>query len=233
MRNIAPQWERSLRQSPENEPGITLWRGCRAGRQRCERSGLGGGRARHSDARVVAASNADLRSLCERGALRADLFFRLDTLSVTLPPLRERVGDMPLLAAHFAERFCRRYGLARRRIDPGCLAPLEEYSWPGNVRELENLVHREVLLAPPGRLLLQPERTFAGSPPRQEDPFGAGSFAAAKARAIEAFERDYLTRLMAATGGNVTQAARRAEKERRTLGRLLKKHRIGVAASER
>ena len=190
---------------------------------------LGARQARRADTRVVAASNADLRALGERREFRSDLYFRLDILRVTLPALRTRGADIEVLAAHFADLYARQYGLPRRPLEPRCLPLLRDYSWPGNVRELENLVHREVLLADGPRLFLRPGAAPAGAEAAlAEGPGepGSGNFAGAKARAIESFERAYLTRLMQETKGNVSQAARLADKERRALGKLLKKYAI-------
>jgi DNA-binding NtrC family response regulator len=116
-------------------------------------------------------------------------------------------------------------------LDVRALPGLRAYPWPGNVRELENLVHRAVLMADGPRLLLRPGAIprGVGEPTTPLDPIvpvTEGGFAAAKAAAIAAFERAYLTRLMDETNGNVTQAARRAAKERRALGKLLKKYAI-------
>lgn len=195
---------------------------------------LGGRRARHADTRVIAATNADLRDLSERRAFRPDLYFRLDILSVDLPPLRARERDVELLAKHFLALYARQYDLPPIALDRRCIPALQEYPWPGNVRELENLIHRQALLAESPQLFLRP-----GAPPQdlhspeprdgRSTSAEPGSFAAAKTRAIEIFERSYLTRLMAKTQGNVSQAARIADKERRALGKLLKKYAIGSA----
>lgn len=194
---------------------------------------LGAGRACQSDARVVAASNVDLRALTGQRGFRADLFFRLEVLSLELPPLREREGDIALLARHFIERYRAQYGRGPLTLDRRSLPILLAHPWPGNVRELENLVHRAVLLAEGDSLWLQPG---GARPPASSTsapaittavPIDLGlGFAAAKAQAIAAFERRYLTALMQATGGNVTQAAQQAAKERRALGKLLKKYAI-------
>lgn len=193
---------------------------------------LGGGKVRRADTRVIAASNVDLRALSERREFRPDLYFRLDILSLTLPALRHRSGDLELLANHFIDQFCRRYGLEPLALDRRCLGILRDYPWPGNVRELENLVHRQVLMAEGPRLFLDPGGAWSPSQSAiPEIAVPGSSFAAAKARAIECFERDYLIRLMDETKGNVTQAARRADKERRALGKLLKKH--GIPAHPR
>jgi DNA-binding NtrC family response regulator len=196
---------------------------------------LGGQRVRHADTRVVTASNADLRALSAQQGFRADLYFRLNILSLRLPPLRERVDDIDLLARHFVEQYCRQYGLPAKTLDPRTVRLLRAYHWPGNVRELENLIHREVLLATGKVLQILPG---ADSSPRIE-PFepdaqeiGGISFAEAKSRAVAVFERDYLIRLMAETQGNVTRAARVAGKERRALGKLLKKYGVTAAAAD-
>lgn len=207
---------------------------------------LGGGRARRADTRVIAASNAELRSLSEQRAFRPDLYFRLDILSVTLPPLRARGGDLELLSRHFVELYCSKYRLARRHLESRSIAALRAYAWPGNVRELENLVHRSVLMGEGPSLVLRPGaeagriRDWVTAQERAPEPSwdlaeakqGAalppGGFAAAKARAIESFERAYLAQLVEEAGGNVTRAARRVAKERRALGKLLKKHAIRV-----
>lgn len=186
---------------------------------------LGGQRARRSDARVIAATNADLRVLCEQRQFRPDLYFRLDIMSLCLPPLRARLVDIGPLAEHFIARYTRQYGLGPLTLDRRCLASLEDYPWPGNVRELESLVHRQVLLAEGPRVFLNPGAASGSSVSPPPAPFAPGSnFAQAKALAIAAFEREYLTRLMEETRGNISQAARQANKERRALGRLLKKH---------
>ncbi|MCU0834351.1 MAG: sigma-54 dependent transcriptional regulator [Chromatiaceae bacterium] len=194
---------------------------------------LGAARTCQSDARVLAASNLDLRALIGQRAFRPDLFFRLEVLSIRLPPLRRRKGDIELLARHFIERYRHQYGGGPLELDRRALPGLDDYAWPGNVRELENLVHRAVLLSDGGPLFLSPGPTPAPPDPAAATPIDdidvAVGFAEAKARAIAAFERRYLTALMQATGGNVTQAARRADKERRALGKLLKKHAIGSA----
>jgi len=105
---------------------------------------VGGTQKVHSDIRVVAASNLDLAQRVTDGSFRSDLYYRINTISIALPPLRERVVDIPLLAQHFLERFG---GSAAPRLTPDALAALQEYSWPGNVRELRNVMERAVLLS--------------------------------------------------------------------------------------
>jgi len=182
-----------------------------------------GGRLRQADVRLVAAGNADLAALARRGSFRRDLFYRLDVLTVTLPPLRARPGDAVILAEHFARRFARQYGGATLRIGPDLRDWLNGRRWPGNVRELENLVHCCVL---GGRLPLREE----GEPAPLGEAGERPSFSEAKRSTLEAFERRYLTEILRESGGNVSQAAREAGKERRAFGKLLKKH--GIAPDD-
>ena len=201
---------------------------------------LGGQRERAADVRIVAASNADLHGAVDAGRFRRDLLYRIDVLELRVPPLRERAEDIPLLAAHFLERLGDRYGKPGWRFGRRALAVLRAGAWPGNVRQLENLVHRALVLCDgpeiddlgpalsPDWDAATPPTDAGGEPPVQGD-FAAIGFGAAKARAVADFERRYLAWVMDEAGGNVTRAARLAGKERRALGRLLKKH--GLAAA--
>jgi DNA-binding NtrC family response regulator/ligand-binding sensor domain-containing protein len=107
---------------------------------------VGGTEILNSDARVVAATNRDLEQMVQRGEFRRDLYFRLQAFPVTLPPLRERQDDIPLLAAYFAERAAANLGREAVPLEPSALLPLERYDWPGNVRELEQIIQRAILL---------------------------------------------------------------------------------------
>jgi DNA-binding NtrC family response regulator len=182
---------------------------------------LGCTRERAANVRIIAAASPRLSSLIERGAFRADLAWRLNVLTVELPPLRERPGDAGLLAEHFLTRYARRYNLPCRTLDPASLAWLGTCPWPGNVRELDNLIHRSLLLCDGGVLRLGITSAAAVAAPALQR---ALSFNEARAAAIEAFERQYLENLMRQAAGNVSLAARIAGKERRCLGKLLKKH---------
>ncbi len=179
---------------------------------------LGSRHLNQAHVRILAASNADLIAQIKAGGFREDLWYRLNVLTLTLPPLRERREDIPLLAEHFLRRFCQSYRRPVRPFSDRTLTHLMQYPWPGNVRELENWVHRTVLLGE--------ERL-----PGEEDAQTAtGSFQARKSKAIARFEQGYLTELMQLTHGNISQAAKIAGKERRCLGKLLKKH--GISARQ-
>jgi DNA-binding NtrC family response regulator len=108
---------------------------------------VGDPRKRTVDVRVIATSNRDLREAVEDGDFREDLYHRLAVFPLHVPPLRERISDIPLLARHFVRKYCRMYDMAEKEIDPELLRRFREYSWPGNVRQLENMIHRGVALA--------------------------------------------------------------------------------------
>jgi DNA-binding NtrC family response regulator len=109
---------------------------------------LGGVQEMQVDVRVIAATNVDLRQAVREGKFREDLYYRLNVITVDMPPLRQRKEDIPLLVSHFLDRFSRENELETRRIIPAALRPLVEYDWPGNVRELENAMERAVVLSP-------------------------------------------------------------------------------------
>jgi two-component system, NtrC family, response regulator GlrR len=163
------------------------------------------------DVRVIAATHRDLRSAVNRHAFRADLYFRLSVVRVTLPPLRERLDDVPLLARQLLRRMRAGGAGVENLLRPEFLRALQLHSWPGNVRELRNYLERCLVF-------------------EQQMPIGDGdapepaSFSQARQRAIDAFERQYLLQLIAAHGGKVTQAAQEAGVGRAHLYRLLHKH---------
>ncbi|RMG49288.1 MAG: sigma-54-dependent Fis family transcriptional regulator, partial [Acidobacteria bacterium] len=108
---------------------------------------VGSSRTRRVDVRVISATNADLRQEVAAGRFRQDLLFRLNTVEIHLPPLRERLGDIPLLAEHFLHQYARRYRKPVKGFHPAAVEALLRHSWPGNVRELDHVVQRAVLLA--------------------------------------------------------------------------------------
>ena len=191
---------------------------------------VGGQRLARGDLRIVASSNVDLQALTVRGQFRQDLLFRLGVLSVTMPPLRRRGDDARLLAEHFVRRFARQHGRPEKRLHPDSLAWMARHAWPGNVRELENLMLRELLLGDGETIRLgEPEPAAAEV---EADLDLDQAFQPAKARAISAFERLYITRLLARTGGNISMAARLSRKDRSALNKLVKKHGLGGGTRE-
>jgi two-component system response regulator AtoC len=185
------------------------------------------------DVRVVAATHRDLRAEVRAGRFREDLFYRLNVLAVTLPPLRERPGDVPLLAAHFLAKHARALRRTLRGIEPEALARLEAYAWPGNVRELENTIERAVAVASGPTITaadLPPELLGGAASPADAGPsapaadLAALPYREAVAGARDRVTREYLVALLTEFGGNVTRAAERAGMERESLHRLLRRH---------
>jgi len=196
---------------------------------------LGAGREEHANVRIIAASNRGLDQAVADGTFRADLYYRLNVLSLEIPPLRARGADVRLLAEHFLREFALRFGITYKAPDPATLAWFAEYRWPGNVRELENILQREFLLADGAQLSIAVPRalpTAARIPEPAAAENGEVSYREAKTRALEEFDRHYLQRLLRESGGNVTKAARLAGKERRAFGKLLKRYRIGRRQSD-
>jgi DNA-binding NtrC family response regulator len=107
---------------------------------------VGSSRSKHVNVRVISATNADLAAACASGNFREDLLFRLNTVELHLPPLRERREDIPVLALHFLSQYASRYSRQVRGIDPAAMQALTQYTWPGNVRELEHAIERAVLM---------------------------------------------------------------------------------------
>jgi DNA-binding NtrC family response regulator len=187
---------------------------------------LGGRATAKADVRIVAASNADLGEEVARGRFRRDLWFRMRVLHLRLPPLRERAGDVRVLAQIFIDRCCSRYRRGPRRLAPHSLAALEAYDWPGNVRELESVILREFLLHD----TTCDELALDLGAPAQSVVAPVADFKRAKALAVAEFERGYLSQLLACTGGNISLAARMSRKDRSALNKLVKKH--GLSARQ-
>lgn len=187
--------------------------------ERREVKRVGGNAWKRVDVRVVAATHHNLRERVAAGTFREDLYHRLAVVEMGLPPLRERVGDIPLLVDDMLERM----GLAPALVSAQTRAMLAAYDWPGNVRELRNVVERVVSLgaefALPG---LDPATPPPPGPAVSEAP--ARPFKEAKEALVDAFERDYLAALITRCEGNVSRAAREAEIDRVYLRRLLRKH---------
>ena len=186
---------------------------------------LGSIRQEDADVRIISATNLQLEDLVARGSFRSDLLYRLRIFQITMPPLRGRCGDPALLAKHFIGKLSVRFGEPEKSIDPATLAWFDSYPWPGNIRELENLICRSFLLAEDGVIRAERPDNAQQGIVREPDPLRL-DYSQAKALILERFEKHYLSSLLLHTKGNVTLAASLAGKERRALGKLLKKHSI-------
>lgn len=177
-----------------------------------------------ADVRIVAACNGDLNKLVREKQFRADLYFRLDVLRVHLPPLRERLGDIAVLARRFVDDICDENRIARKMLAPAAIRKLEGYHWPGNVRQLQNTLYRAVVLAE-GPEVFTSHIDLGGESTECAECGKEPGFRAGRSQAIAKFEADYVRRILEKHHGNVTHAAREAGKERRAFGRLARKYR--------
>jgi DNA-binding NtrC family response regulator len=174
------------------------------------------------DFRIVAATNRDLRALVDDGRFREDLFWRLDVVTIDLPPLRERPDDIPLLAEHFVERFCRAMSRPPARLSPGALEAIRRHPWPGNVRELQNAIERALVLGN-GETIEAEHLPFDGSR-APEAPRPAG-------RTLADVERAHIEGVLDQTDWNITRAASVLNVDRGTLYNKIKKYEITRPAS--
>jgi DNA-binding NtrC family response regulator len=192
---------------------------------------LGSSRNKRADVRIIAASNAMLQELVDRGEFRKDLYYRLAIMQITMPPLAQRGNDVLELADYFLGKFSVQYNQPVKTLDRDSVQWLLQYVWPGNVRELENLLHRQFLLTDTACIRLgehparQQDRRMNSIDRRQKSIFNS-KMQDAKTEIMRNFEVEYLSRLLNRTNGNITQAARISGKERRSLGKLIKKHGI-------
>jgi two-component system, NtrC family, response regulator GlrR len=169
--------------------------------------------------RVIAATNADLNDVVRSGKFREDLFYRLSVLTLPLPPLRERPGDILLLTRDFLEKHAAFTKNRPKNLSLAALNRLLSHSWPGNVRELQNVMMRAIVLS---------DRNEIGSSdlnlPEDGDAGEEQSFQTMKSRVVWRFEHDFLSSVLQAHDGNITRAAVAAKKNRRAFWQLLRKH---------
>ncbi len=195
---------------------------------------VGGTRTLSFDARIIAATNKDLGKEVAEGRFRRDLFYRLNVLPITVPPLRDRSEDVPLLVEHYLTYFRREYGRPGLDLTPEAVAILSRYSWPGNVRELRNLVERLVIMASRDRLGPREVAALLGTGSGAEGTtvnlnleldVEAGEEGALR-KLMEAAEKEILEAELNRSGGNVSQAARNLGIDRANLHRKLR--RLGI-----
>ena len=193
---------------------------------------LGGVDTIKVDARIIAATNVDLKGLVEQGTFREDLFYRLNVISVHLPPLRERKEDIPLLVDHFLKKFSQENDKTFSPVSPEIMRLMVQYDWPGNVRELENLIERAVVLSTSGELsqeVIAPEVRPAspihktnGVPAMDGKPLYV---------ILDSFERDVILQMLESVNWSQTEAAERFGLPLSTLNSKVK--RLGIDAKRR
>jgi two-component system response regulator HydG len=189
---------------------------------------LGGNTYFHLEARIIAATNKDLREEVDKENFRNDLYYRLNVFEIQVPPLRERVGDIELLALAFTEQINRNLGKKVEGIAPEAIDYLKTYSWPGNVRELKNWIERAVNIAR-GPVLAQGDFPFVeqGIEPLDERPSRPDP-GRATSLPLGLVERDTILQVLEACGGNMSKTARKLGIGRATLYRKLKKHGLAM-----
>jgi DNA-binding NtrC family response regulator len=194
---------------------------------------VGDSKTRRVDVRVMAACNEDLRQAVDAGRFREDLYFRLTTFPVPIPPLRERRDDIPLLMAYLLRRFCAVHGKSVPGFTARAVEALFAYDFPGNIRELENLIERAVLLAGDGEAIDLPQLALRGGPPRQpafaldtlREQAAALLAAPASGPRFDAIEHAVLEQAVTNADGNLAAAARQLGLTRRQVQLRLQKHR--------
>ena len=184
---------------------------------------LGSTKTRRADVRIIAATNTDIEESVRQGRLRHDLYYRLHVIPLALIPLRQRTEDIPLLAQHFLSVYANAFKKPVTGISTAAMSKLALYTWPGNVRELQHVIERAVIMCE-GPVLAENDITLS----RFQESASHFSFQEGKARAISQFEQTYLKGLLITHRGNITRAAKAANKNRRAFWELIRKHRIDV-----
>ncbi len=190
---------------------------------------LGDTRTIRVNTRIIASTNQNLPELIRKGRFREDFYYRLNVLPITMPPLRERVKDIPLIASHLLEKHCRKMGKPVKSLAPELLDAMLENPWEGNIRELENVIIRGILYADGPVISLAEAGLSASSRPFQLNVDGGTAhlpYKEAKEKALTDFNRAFLSRHLTACQGNVSQAARNMGLERQALQQVMKRYDI-------
>jgi DNA-binding NtrC family response regulator len=196
-----------------------------------EYKALGSPRTGRADVRIVAATHRDLKGMVQTGAFREDLYYRLTIVPITIPPLRDRKGDIPLLASWFLNQFRRQYGKAVRGFSAQAFAQLGAHNWPGNVRELENRVQQLVVLSTE-EIIHDVSGVLEGTEHIVVPEVGPTTYRDEKRRLLDDFERDYVRRLLDRTAGNLSEAARIAGVDRKNFWAMARRHGMKAGSAE-
>jgi two-component system response regulator HydG len=181
---------------------------------------VGGEETIKVDVRILAATNRDLAAEVKAGNFREDLYYRLNVVTLFVPPLRERQGDIPLLVDHFVRKFAEKNRRTVEAVTPRCMELLARYGWPGNVRELENAIERGVILMRGDQLT---EKSLP-LPIQKQEESGTGGGGAVPAASLQEAERLLILQTLEETGGNKSEAARRLGITRKTLQNKLQRY---------
>jgi DNA-binding NtrC family response regulator len=173
--------------------------------------------------RIISAANVPLSEHVHQGKFREDLYFRLAVLKVNLPPLRDREGDIMVLASHFLNECASKNNLGNLAFSAEALQALHRYHWPGNVRELKNVVERAAIMSS-SRAITAKDLEISSC--NSTGGYDNASFAAAKHQLLDNFERTYLESLLERNGWNVSRVSQIAGIDRKSIQRLMKKHQL-------
>ena len=183
---------------------------------------LGSNKTLTVDVRLIAATNKEMKELVRKGEFREDLYYRLNVITIVIPPLRERKGDIPELAAYFLGKYSKKMGKRIAGFRPEAMETLMRYAWPGNARELENVVERGVILC--DNSTIGPEDLSINAPPPAAEMSANPS--------LEEIEKDYILRVLRDAGGNQSRASQILGIDRKTLYHKLKKYGLTNPSSD-
>lgn len=182
---------------------------------------IGSTKIKHLNVRVIASTNINLEEAVRERKFRQDLYYRLNIIPIVLPPLRDRLEDIPLLAYHFLSKYSTKFNKQVNEFTPEAIQKLLFYNWQGNVRELEYIIERAVIFSE--KEIIQSNDIIL---PNLKSTTPNESFKDAKTKVIDQFEVSYIQRLLFAHQGNITKAAQAAKKDRRSFWQLIRKHQI-------
>ena len=181
---------------------------------------IGSNESRQADVRVIVSTNSDLRSEVKKGNFRQDLYYRINVMHINIPPLRERMSDIKLLAKYFLDKYCHMYKKENLIISNETMFKLQNYSWPGNVRELENAIQRTVVVA--GGTHINIDDLSNNEAEHTSEPIGIGEFSLKKA--MEKPEKEFIVRTLRYFDGNRSKTAKVLRLNRTTLYKKMKKY---------
>ncbi len=189
---------------------------------------IGGQMERLVNIRVVSATNRNLDSAIEKGLLREDFFYRINTIQIQIPPLRERKEDIPSLIKYFLDALERKYNRGIKNINNNAFGLLRNHQWPGNVRELQNVIERTYYLASPPEILPRDLPSYLAKSTFEDSNMEIENlpYRVAKEKVLQRFEKDYLKTQLSKNEWNITQTADACGIDRRTIHRLLKKYKL-------
>lgn len=187
---------------------------------------LGSNQPRPMEARVICATNRDLKQMVKAGTFRLDLYYRLNTIEIAVPPLRSRLDDVILLAHTFLQNFAERYNRPARRISPAVMASLQEHDWPGNVRELQNVIEHAVVVCD------GPELRLEHLPSQFSNVDATAEDSASLEDEVRSFKRRLIQRTLIEFGNNKVEAARSLKIARSSLHRLIEELQISASTSD-